>query len=177
MKEIHCIPITSYVVGQHSTVASSTGRPCRGSSFPAGEWQCFLREEQRECIESICMHNILVSLYLMLFQLIVRPPPHCLRCVDLQSVTRVNLSEPHITNLTTQYLELVLWLPYTLIIQTLAGGQWTHVCIHGLYTVYIIVLEFPPYDCGVRAPLNGQGTHLWSFLPIMKPGLCDSHSV
>ena len=94
MKEIHCISITSYVVGQHSTVASSTGRPCRGSSLPAGEWQCFLWEEQRECIESICIHNILVSFYLMLFQLIVWPPPHCLRCVDLQSVTRVNLCEP-----------------------------------------------------------------------------------
>ena len=39
MKEIHCISLTSYVVGQHSTVASSTGRPCRGSSFPAGKWQ------------------------------------------------------------------------------------------------------------------------------------------
>ena len=94
MKEFYCISITSYVVGQHSTVASSTGRPCRGSSFPAGEWQCFLWEEQRECIESICIHNILVSFYLMLFQLIVWLPPHCLRCVDLESVTRVNLSEP-----------------------------------------------------------------------------------
>ena len=101
MKEIHCISFTSYVVGKHSTVASSTGRTCRGSSFPAGEWQCFLWEEQRECIESVCIHNILVSFYLMLFQLIVWPPPHCLRCVDLQSVTRVNLSEPHITNLAT----------------------------------------------------------------------------
>ena len=38
-----------------------------------------------------CIHNILVSFYLMLFQWIVRPPPHCLSCVNC-TITMVNLS-------------------------------------------------------------------------------------
>ena len=43
---------------------------------------------------------------------------------------------------------------------------WTSYCI--------IVLEFCPYDCGVHAPVNGQGTH--SNHLRMKPGLCDPNS-